>query len=250
MKVISTSVRLMLTTHTFNIWYEHTWTNLYYNASCSLFQQKCHRPYVILALTIITVIIIIPSLYIFLHPCKIFHKHKCLQCHKFQLANEIAKIFHQSFNDGMNGTVDHRWFAGIYLLIRIMIATASNWSSTQQIQIICSVVSLILVAVFQPHNRAAYNYVDSFLFGGLIITFTLMPTGQSYHIAQVLLFLLPSLTVIVFVCWKLKQKLGRKIHFLSRVHRLHHCFIKFRMHIGTNSNSTAQDCDALINIAN
>ena len=249
MKVISTSVRLMLTTHTFNIWGEQKWTNLYYNASCSLF-QKCHCPYAILALTITTVVIIIPSLYIFLHPCKIFHKYKCLQCHKFRLANEIAKIFHHSFNDGMNGTFDHRWFAGIYLLIRIVIATAANWRTTQQIQVISSVVSLTLVAVFQPHTHAAYNYIDSFLFGGLTIIFTLMPSGQSHHIAQVLLFLLPSLTIIVFVCWKLKLKLTGKLHLLSRLHRLHHCLIKFRMHIGTNSNSTAQDCNALINTVN
>ena len=249
MKVISTSVRLMLTTLTVNIWGERKWTNLYYNASCSLF-QKCHSPYAVITLAIVIAVIIVPSLYIFLHPCKIFHKYRCFQCHKLRLANEIAKIFHHSFKDGMNGTSDCRWFAGIYLLIRIVIATAANWRTTQQIQVICSAVSLILVAVFQPHTCAAYNYIDSFLFGGLTITFTLMPAGQSNHIAQVLLFLLPMLTVIALVCWKLKQKLGGNLHLLSRLHRLHCCLINFTTPTETTSNSTPQNCDTLLNKAN
>ena len=245
MKVISTSVRLMLTTHTIDIWGDRKWTSLYYDASCSLF-HKCHRPYAIIALTITMVVSFIPSLYIFLHACKVFHRYSCFQGHKFQLANEIAKIFHHSFKDGINGTPDCRWFAGIYLLMRIVIATAANWRTTQQIQVICSALSLILVAVFHPHTCAAFNYIDSFLFGGLTVMFTLMPAGQSNHIAQVLLFLLPMLTVIVLVCWKLTQKLGGKIHLLPR---LYHCLIKFRTPTETHSSSTPQDCDSLINRA-
>lgn len=248
MKVISTSVRLMLTTLTVNIMRERKWTNLYYNASCSLF-HKCHCPYAIITLTTVAVVIIIPSLYIFLHPCKIFHKYRCFQCHKLQLANEIAKIFYHSFKDGLNGTSDCRWFAGIYLLMRIVIATAANWRTTQQIQLICSVVSLLLVAVFQPHKRAAFNYIDSSLFAGLIVIFTLLPAGQSNHIAQVLLSVLPMLTIIVLVCWKIKQKLGGKLHLLSWLYQSHCCLISSRMSTGTNNNSTPQDWDTLINKA-
>ena len=249
MKVISTSVRLMLTTPIINIWDERKWTNLYYDATCSLF-HKCHWPYAIITLTITILITVIPSLYIFIHPFKIFHKYRCFQCHKLRLATEIAKIFHRSFKDGTNGTSDRRWFAGIYLLIRIVIATAANWRATQQIQAICSAVSLLLVALFQPHKCSAHNYIDSLLFGGLTITFILLPAGQSNHITQVLLFLSPMLTIIVLVCWNLKQKLGGKLHVLSRWHRSNCCLIKLRMPGATNSNSIPQDCDTLINKAN
>ena len=209
-KVISTSVRLMMTTLMINIWGEKNWTSLYYDASCSLFQQ-CHRPYAVLTLTVTIVVTIVPSLFIVLHPCKIFHRYRCFQCHKLRLANEIAKIFHHSFKDGMNETLDCRWFAGIYLLIRIVIATAANWRTKQQIQVICSATGLILVALFQPHTRPAFNYIDAFLFGGLTIIFTLLSAGQSNHIAQVLLFLLPMLTIIALVCWKLREKLRGKM---------------------------------------
>lgn len=242
MKITSTSVRLMLTTLTVDIWGEKKRTNLYYDASCSLF-HKCHCPYAIITLTITVVVTIIPSLYIFLYPCKVFHRCRYFQCHKFRLVNEIAKTFHHSFKDGINGTPDCRWFAGIYLLIRIVIATAANWRTTQQIQVICSAVSLGLVAIFQPHTCTAFNYIDSFLFGGLTVMFTLLPAGQSNHIAQVLLFLSPMLTVIVLVCWKLKQKLRGKIRSQCC------CLIRFRMHSETHSNSTPQDCDSLINTA-
>ena len=250
-KVISTSVRLMLTTYTANMWGEGKWTNLYYDASCSLF-QKCHLPYAILTLTVTIVITIVPSLFIFLHPCKVFHRYRCFQCHKLRLANEIAKIFHHSFKDGTNETLDCRWFAGIYLLIRIVIASAVNWRTTQQIQLICSATVLILVALFQPHTRPTYNYIDSFLFGGLTIIFTLLPAGQSNHIAQVLLLLLPMLTVIALVCWKLREKLRGKI--ASRLHRClkQLCIIKFRMcthSTESNSGVITQEHEALLNKA-
>ena len=233
-KVITTSVNLMLTTVAVNIYSEHTYTRLYYNASCILF-QSCHRPYAILAIAVTVMFSILPSLFIFLHSLKLLRK--CFQCHKCTLANEIAKIFQHSFKDGTDsGTIDCRWFAGIYLFIRLVIATSVNFRTVQQIQVIGSLTGLLLVALFQPHTCAYFNVIDSFLFGWLGVAFVLMSAGQRHHIAQVLIFLSPLLTIIILILYKMVQKYGKKSEpYLYRLQHL--CCFMFKQSTDGSSQS-------------
>ena len=208
-KVVSTSVGLIQTTAvrgTCGRYYHRT--HLYYNASCSLF-QACHRPYAYLMLTIITIFILLPTLYIFLHPCKLLHKWNFVKLKIMLLPHEIAKRFHQSFKDGtQEGTIDCRWFAGIYLLIRVVIASSVSLKSTRDIQILTFMFVMVLVAVFQPHTHTIFNCMDSVLFGGLVIILILWPAGQSQHIAKVLIFFIPLFLLLILVSWKLFRKVA------------------------------------------
>ena len=208
-KVVSTSVGLMQTTDVQNmcgIYYHRT--HLYYNASCSLF-EVCHRPYAYLMFSISTIFILLPTLYIFLHPCKPLHKYNFLKLRIVLLSHEIAKIFHQSFKDGtQEGTRDCRWFAGIYLFIRVVIALSVTFKSTQDMQIVTFIISVLLVAIFQPHKCSMFNCLDSVLFGGLTVIIILWTAGQSQHIAKILIFFIPLLALLILVCWKLFQKLA------------------------------------------
>ena len=116
------------------------------------------------------------------------------------LPHEIAKIFHQSFKDGtQEGTLDCRWFAGIYLVIRVIIASSVSLRSTQDIQIVTSIIGLLLVATIQPHTHTIFNCMDSVVFSGLTVIIILWPAGQSQHIAKVLIFFIPLFVLIVFV---------------------------------------------------
>ena len=205
MKVISTCVNLMLTTRMVNVCGETCWSNLYYDASCAFF-QPCHQPYIILSLSVTITIIILPSLFIFLHPCKLFHKYKCCQCRSHKLANEVTKLFQRSFKDGTDNTIDCRWFAGIYLLIKIVVATSVDWRTSQQIQVISCFVGVMLVAIFQPHTHTLDNVLDSFLFTCLGIIFIILPAGQDHHFTQVLILFIPLLLTIIFICYKVIHK--------------------------------------------
>ena len=203
-KVVSTSVNLMLPVLTVNTCGDKVWSRLYYDASCSLF-QPCHIPYALLTFAVFITFIVLPSLYIFLRPCKVFNR--CCgnsQCRLLQVADEVAKVFQQSFKDGTEDTVlDCRWFAGIYLLIRVVVATSVNWRTTQQIQVLSAFVGLMLVAIFQPHTLTRYNVFDSLFFSCLGIIFVILPAGQSHHATQVYVFFLPLFFMIVFICCKL-----------------------------------------------
>ena len=99
--------------------------------------------------------------------------------------------------------LDCRLFAGIYLLIRIVVATFVNWRTPQQIRVLSAIAGLMLAAVFQPHTRTPYNVFDSLFFTHLVVVFILLPAGQSHHTTRVCIFFLPLIIIIVFVCWKL-----------------------------------------------
>ena len=184
-------------------------TQSYYNASCSLF-EPCHRPYAYLTLTTMIVFFFLPTLYLFLHPCKLFHRFNFLKLRIMLLPHEIAKVFHQSFKDGIHeGTRDCRWFAGSYLLIRLFItASLVSFRSTQAIQILACVTGTLLVAIFQPHTHTSFNCMDAMLFAALAVCLLLWPGGHNQHIGQVLIFFVPLLVLLVFVGWKLFRKLA------------------------------------------
>ena len=208
-KVASTAVSLLLTAHLTDICGIVHWRRLYYDASCGLF-QKCHLPYGVLSLTLLLIFILLPTLYLLIYPCR----HSIMRCCgewcwdslRFTFFSEIAKIFHQSFKDGTNGTSDRRWFAGVYLALRVIIISSVLWRSEREIQIIASVIGLFLVAVFQPHAVYSYNYIDALLFGGLAVISVLITASQSMHIAQILIFLIPAVIILILLCWRCKPK--------------------------------------------
>ena len=159
-KVASTTLSLLLTACLTDVCDRVYRSRLYYDASCGLF-QKYHLPYGILSLTMLLIFILLPTLYILLYPCR----HKIMYCcgywywdsPKFTFLHEIAKIFHQSFKDGTDGTFDRHWFAGVYLALRVIIISSVLWRPERDIQVIGSVFGLFLVAVFQPHVICSYN---------------------------------------------------------------------------------------------
>ena len=63
-------------------------------------------------------------------------------------------LFHHSFKDGTAGTLYCQWFAGIYLQIRIVIATSVMWRiATQDIQMISSVTTVIFQWQYFNHTH-------------------------------------------------------------------------------------------------
>ena len=127
-RIISTSVNLMLWVL---VIYQHLWGQikvqtvlqclLWYVSPLSLSIRSTF-----LTIVVLIVFIVLPSqsLFIFLHPWKIFNRCRYFQCRLLQVANEVAKVFQQSFKDGTENTLDCRWFAGTYLLIRLVIAAS------------------------------------------------------------------------------------------------------------------------------
>lgn len=90
-----------------------------YNASAQYLGSE-HLPYFILASTVILVFNILPLLVLLLYPLKVFQRLlascKRIQWHPLRA---FADKFQGCYKDGTNKTLDYRYFAGIFLLIRI-----------------------------------------------------------------------------------------------------------------------------------
>ena len=213
-KVISTTVSLLLPVHLVDVCGKAYPGHLYYDASCQLF-HRCHLIYGLIALTVFFCFICLPTLFLLFYPLL---SRLCSRCNttcfvrRFTLIHEVTKIFHHSFKDGTNETRDQRWFAGIYLLLRITVMISVIFKSSKYTRIIISVVGLVLVAVFQPHVHYVYNYIDSLLFGGLAAIFVLLPARQSHHIALVLIYFIPLVVMVIQLCVKCKTKAAQCAH--------------------------------------
>ena len=91
---------------------------LYYDGTVEYFGTE-HLPFAILALVALLVFNIFPLLLLVLYPCQCFQR--CLnRCNiRYQVLHTFMDVFQGSYKDGTNGTRDCRWFAALYLMLRI-----------------------------------------------------------------------------------------------------------------------------------
>ncbi len=144
-------------------------TMTYYNASIPYFGRE-HAPFGILAIFMFVAFNVVPVLFLFLYPCRVFQS--CLNCCKIR--SHALHVFADSFNgcykNGCGGTRDHRWFAGYYLFFRsaLLLATDMLW---KKIYLTCLFTSTFLVILLtRPYKDDWFNFLDFFLFLSLGMT--------------------------------------------------------------------------------
>ena len=143
---------------------------LYYDGTVEYFGTE-HLPFAILALVALLVFNIFPLLLLVLYPCQCFQR--CLnRCNiQYQALHTFMDVFQGSYKDGTNGTRDCRWFAALYLMLRIILLVV--YASIPTTFAICPVILLVFVpvfltAIFHPHKSPPHNAIDIFLLLTLI----------------------------------------------------------------------------------
>ena len=82
----------------------------------------------IFAILVLILLVLIPMLYIQLYPFKLFHKLlDCLHLNKLQILTSLGDIFTGPYKNGTTNKLDYRYFACIYLLLRIIILLLLNF---------------------------------------------------------------------------------------------------------------------------
>ena len=139
---------------------------LYYDGTLEYFGQE-HLPFAILALVVFVIFNIFPLLLLLLYPCQCFQRclnHYEIQC---QVLHVFMDTFQGSYKDGSNGTRDCRWFAALYLILRIVplfifiLVGPSKFVLYPLVLLI--IVAVFLTAVFHPHKSPFHNAADIFL---------------------------------------------------------------------------------------
>ena len=138
---------------------------LYYDANVQYFHGH-HLPYALLALTVLTVFILLPLTLLTLYPCRLFQK--CLMKCKLHNTTLISFVhtFQQYYKYGRNGTMDCRWFAGFYFVVLICMflsygLTLSGLTYYILIALFISMAILLLITESYKREYAFFNILDN-----------------------------------------------------------------------------------------
>ena len=138
---------------------------LYYDGTADYF-GVVHVPYAILAITVLIIFTILPILLLCLYPCRCFQRLlNRLHWHSHSL-HHFMDTFQGSFKDGTNENMDCRFFAAVYLIIRLILHfgflfTMSSFSMLQLIQALLLLCTIALLFYFQPYKEQSHNRLDA-----------------------------------------------------------------------------------------
>ena len=143
-----------------------------YNASVPYLGEE-HKPYFILAIIVLLIFNIFPMLLLLLYPTKSFQKLlNFFPRIRWDYLHIFMDFFQGCYKNGTNNTLDYRYFAGLYLLIRLINHIRiihSDWSYSTIIRAILCLTVSILFGVLRPYRNDFYNRLDCALFGLLTL---------------------------------------------------------------------------------
>ena len=144
---------------------------------------------------------------------KVFQK--CLGCcgRRLLALHAFADVFQGCYKNGTNGTRDCRYFAGLYLVFRIILLPALYGGFLfgfygEMVSIVCLVTGSLLFLLFRPYKDSSLlNIWDSTVFSlGAFMLFSIM---HSKYIASVpiqineVIGTLLSAYVVIYVIYRL-----------------------------------------------
>ena len=146
---------------------------LFFDTSVSYFGNE-HRPFFFLALFVIVFVIVLPPVFLFIYPLKIFQQ----LLNRAGISGTAVRMFVESFQgcykDGLYfGSHDCRWFASLYFVVRILAFSSIVMSSDLLVQRLMEMVVIVILSVlfqiFRPYKDDYNNKVDVFIFACLLI---------------------------------------------------------------------------------
>ena len=107
----------------------------------------------------------------------------------------FVEKFQGPYKHGANGTVDYRWFAALYFVLRIIVFFISFGGAIISLIGFASLyaVTALFFALLQPYRKQIYNIADSIIFAILSTVYILL------IVHAVLVFLIGRSSTLMFV---------------------------------------------------
>ena len=142
-------------------------TYLYLAGDVEYFGSE-HLPFAIIALVILSMFVILPTLLLFLYPCRCFQQLlNRLHCN-FHVLRVFMDIFLGPYKDGTDNSRDLRYFAGAFFLARVIFVLLFGYlDSLLSVTLMGLIFStlLLMTAILQPQKTKFHCNVDCvFLF--------------------------------------------------------------------------------------
>ena len=197
---------------------------VYYDASL-VYLGSTHLPFALLAIFVLCVFIVLPALVLLLYPTRAFQR--CLGCCRvrWDALHAFADTFQGCYKNGTEGTKDYRYFAGLYLIVRIIlllgIAISYIGPYSWFVSILGSSTVSLLFALLRPYKNNWFNIWDSLVFA--LIAFAEFSLAYTQYIANIplgplgaIIASVPLLYLSVYVVYKA----GTKANIVQRCWRL------------------------------
>lgn len=172
-----------------------------YNASIEYMSSQ-HLPYFILALINFMLFNVSPSIILLFYPTKIFQKIlnscRCLQWHPL---HAFADKFQGCYKDGTDKSRDYRYFAGLYLLFRILYHLRVIWNNKYSIFLsqLFPLTAATAFALFHPYKNDFYNRLDCGFFSLLTLGQIILATHRDIPSLPVSLLYVLSIIFLAYM---------------------------------------------------
>ena len=158
-------------------------------------------------------------LYIQLYPFKPFHKLlECLHLNNWQILTSLGDVFTGPYKNGTTNKLDYRYFAGFYLLLRIIIVLLYFIPIPQLVDVIQICVFGLFsgaIMIFRPYQRDLNNFNEFII---LLILSVLSLYSQSLIPFSFDCLVFGLIIPVYFIYWTVKNI--RSCYGYCRDHRL------------------------------
>ena len=218
-KFLTVSLDLLVPTKVYHLHgdhYNHT-LGLFYAADTTYFGNE-HLPYGILAIAVLCVFVILPTVLFALYPFIFFQKFLNLFPFRWYILHTFMDSFYGCYKDGTQpGTRDYRWFASIFFAVRIsqfllffLIINFQYFFALLAVTVNLHAVLVVILQPFKSHysNRihiVFFQVINIFAFlvimGDYSSLITPYPQDLNYFLLSgCILAAIPPLYVTVSIC--------------------------------------------------
>ena len=174
-QIAGVSFKILRFSHTYDNYDNINGSNFFYDAKMEYF-HGVHAAAGSVAILVLIVVIIIPTLYIQFYRFKWFHKLLGILHMRKQLLLSLGDVFTGPYKNGSDNTFDYRFFAGFYLLARIIILSLilplgvlansdiiMSFFVVLPIQGFCVFLIAIMILIFRPFKRDIHNFFEAMI---------------------------------------------------------------------------------------
>ena len=179
--------------------------------SCVQYFHGIHAVAGSFAISVLLIMILLPTLYILLYPFKWFHKLlDCLHLRK-QLLISVADVFTGPYKNGTENTYDYRFFAGLYLIAKIIVLCSQillnfyfdpYFIIPKSVQGCIVFLLAIMILVFRPFKRNIHSITEViiliFLMGYFIFLIVEIFVNGEYYDTVIAGIIISTLNGLLF----------------------------------------------------
>ena len=207
----ATSLKLLHYTKWYSLTNEYeTGIAFYYDGTLNYFGYP-HAFLGILATIILIVVVFIPTVYLLLHPFRWFHKIlDWCRLKRSQFVITLVDDYTGTFKNGCDNTSDYRYFAGLYLVLRIIIICLYYIPIEKYYIILGIQTSLCAMAggsimIFRPYRKNVHNFSEFLIFLILAVMSGISSFSPYGDINLLLMYLPPGIVFIYCIFWIIKK---------------------------------------------